>query len=171
MSKRHVAFLRGINVGRAKRVGMADLRALVEGLGYEEVRTVLNSGNIVFSVPGRRKGDPASRIEKGLASQLGVPARVVVLTAKEVATAVEENPLDDLADNPSRLLLMVLADQKARAQLKPLLTKRWNPEAIALGKKVVYLWCPHGIIDSPMMAEVNRAIGDAGTARNLATMM
>ena len=47
MTRRHIALIRGINVGRAKRVAMADLRALVEGLGYRDVRTLLNSGNVV----------------------------------------------------------------------------------------------------------------------------
>ena len=60
---RQVALIRGINVGRAKRVAMADLRALVEGLGYRDVDTLLNSGNVVFTVPAGMKGTPSSRIE------------------------------------------------------------------------------------------------------------
>jgi uncharacterized protein (DUF1697 family) len=64
---RRVALLRGINVGRAKRVAMADLRELVESLGYREVRTLLNSGNVVFTVPSGVRGDSARRIEDGIA--------------------------------------------------------------------------------------------------------
>ena len=171
MSERRVALLRGINVGRAKRLAMADLRGLVDDLGYLDVRTLLNSGNIVFTVPGRKRGDPAAQIEKAVASRLGVSARVTVLTATEVAAAVRENPLSEVADNPSRLLVMVLADPAARLQLKPLLKHPWNPEAIALGKRVAYLWCPRGVIHSQLAVAVNRALGDAGTARNMATMM
>jgi uncharacterized protein (DUF1697 family) len=51
-----VGLIRGINVGRAKRVAMADLRALVESLGYGEVKTLLNSGNVVFTAPGGTTG-------------------------------------------------------------------------------------------------------------------
>lgn len=170
MSHRRVALLRGINVGRAKRIAMADLRALVEDLGYEEVRTLLNSGNVVFTVPSSKHGDPAARIEKAIASQLGVSARVTVLTAAEVDAAVRDNPLSEVADNPSRLLVMALADSKARTQLKPLLKQPWKPEAIALGKRVAYLWCPRGVIDSKLATAVSRVLGDAGTARNMATM-
>ena len=53
MAANHVALLRGINVGTAKRVAMEDLRALMGGLGYGDVRTLLNSGNVVFSANGR----------------------------------------------------------------------------------------------------------------------
>jgi len=81
VSERRVALLRGINVGRAKRLAMADLRALVEDLGYGDVRTLLNSGNIIFTVPRTKRGDAAARIEKAIASRLGVSARVYVLTA------------------------------------------------------------------------------------------
>ena len=74
---RMVGLIRGINVGRAKRVAMADLRALVEGLGYGDVRTLLNSGNVVFTAPRTTTARAAARIEEGLATQLGVPARVI----------------------------------------------------------------------------------------------
>ena len=78
----HVALLRGIDAGKAKRVGMAELRALCESLGYGHVQTLLNSGNIVFSAP---RADPkaAARIEKEIASQLGVQSRVLVITASD----------------------------------------------------------------------------------------
>jgi uncharacterized protein (DUF1697 family) len=64
MSATHVALLRGINVGKAKRVAMADLRALLEELGYADVRTLLNSGNVVFTAPRAAKGDPGPPEER-----------------------------------------------------------------------------------------------------------
>src|SRR5262245_44497169 len=108
MANRQVALLRGINVGRAKRVAMADLRALVEGLGYTDVRTLLNSGNVVFTAARGTPAQAAARIEKALTADLGVSARVTVLTAQELADAVAENPLLKVADNDSRLLVAVL---------------------------------------------------------------
>jgi uncharacterized protein (DUF1697 family) len=167
---RRVALLRGINVGHAKRVAMADLRRLFEDLGYGDVRTLLNSGNVVFTVVRKRAGDEGARIEKAIADRLGVTTRVTVLLGKELAAAVREYPLGAVADNPSRLLLMALQDSKAVAQLKPLLKERWTPEALALGERVAYLWCANGIIDSRLWAAANRVVGNAGTARNLATM-
>jgi uncharacterized protein (DUF1697 family) len=169
MAGRHVALIRGINVGRAKRVAMADLRALVESLGYLDVRTLLNSGNVVFTAP-RAAAGAAARIEKGLAERLGVPARVTVLTAAELAAAVAENPLLEIAREPSRLLVAVLADPVDRRRLAPLLAEDWSPEALALGARVAYLWCPEGVLASRLAEAVGRALGDAVTTRNWATL-
>ena len=168
-SKR-VALLRGINVGTAKRIAMADLRSLIEDLGFQGVRTLLGSGNVVFSGAKNGAGSEAGRIETAIKKRLGVTTRVTVLTGKEVLAAVRENPLGSVADNPSRLLLMVLRDARTAARLRPLLKSDWTPESIALRGRVAYLWCANGIIDSRLSASVGRVIGDSGTARNLATM-
>jgi uncharacterized protein (DUF1697 family) len=165
-----VALLRGINVGKAKRIPMADLRRVVESLGFGDVRTLLNSGNVVFSVPEKTRGDIAPRIQAAIRDRVGVTTRVTVLEGAEVTKAVRENPLIPVAVNPSRLLFMVPTDQAALATLKPLLTKRWAPESLAIGSRVAYLWCPGGVIASTLAAAVNRCLGEACTARNLATM-
>ena len=169
-SHRHVALLRGINVGKAKRVAVADLVALVEGLGYGDVRTLLNSGNAVFTVPGSSKGDPGARIAKALAAKLGVSARVTTLTADELAVVMRECPLLDVATDPSRLLVAVLADVKDRPKLVALAKQEWKPEAIAVGARVAYLWCPDGVIDSRLAAAMAKSLGDAVTSRNWTTM-
>jgi uncharacterized protein (DUF1697 family) len=149
---------------------MADLRALVEDLGFRDVRTLLNSGNVVFSVPSNRGGDLAARIEKALASRLGVTCSVTVLSGNEVAAVVRENPFEELADNPSRLLAVVPKVPSDRGRLKPLLNERWHPEALALGRRVAYVWCANGIAHSTLWAAVEKALGRTGTARNMATM-
>jgi uncharacterized protein (DUF1697 family) len=149
---------------------MADLRALIEGLGFRDVRTLLNSGNVVFSVPGNRQGHVAARIEKALVATLGFSVRVTVLSGEEVAAAVRENPLAGVANNPSRLLVMVPREPSEQGRLKPLLKERWAPEALALGKRVAYLWCARGVARSPLWTAVDRALEQSGTARNIATM-
>jgi uncharacterized protein (DUF1697 family) len=166
VNDRCVALLRGT----AKRVAMADLRSLVEELGYGDVRTLLNSGNVVFTLRAGSSGDAGSRIEKAIATRLRVETRVTVLKGKDVVAAVRDNPLASVADDPSRLLLMASPDPKAPAQLKPLLKERWTPEALALGPRVAYLWCAGGLVDSRLWAAANRQLGGTGTARNLATM-
>jgi uncharacterized protein (DUF1697 family) len=169
--RRQVALLRGVNnAGSTKRVAMADLRALVEGLGFRDVRTLLNSGNVVFTAPERKGGEVAARIEKALASRLGVACSVSVLSGHEVAAVVRENPFGKVADNPSRLLVLVPRTSLDRARFKPLIAKRWNPEALALGKRVAYLWCANGVADSALWPAVDRALERTGTARNMATM-
>ena len=170
MMDARVALLRGVNVGGAKRIAMADLRRLVEDLGYRNVRTLLNSGNVVFTVSRAVSGDAALRIEKAIADRLGVSTRVTVLTGKEVAAAVRGNPFASTAHDPARLLVMAFPDPKARAQLEPLLAERWAPEALSLGPRVAYLWCAGGIVRSPLWTAANRSVGSTGTARNMTTM-
>lgn len=170
MGTRHVALLRGVNVGRARRIAMADLRALVEGLGYRDVSTLLNSGNVVFSATGRNAGNSAARIEKALAAQLSVDARVFVLSAEELAAALAENPLSHIAHDPSRFLLAVTSGGSEHAKLLPLAEQAWKPDALAIGKRVAYLWCAAGLIESRLNQAVNRTLGEGVTSRNWATM-
>lgn len=165
-----VALLRGINVGRAKRVAMADLRALMTDLGYDDVRTLLNSGNVVFGAPAGASGDIARRIEQGIIQRLGISSRVTVLSAADVATTVADNPLLDVANDPSRLFVSVLTDPADRAKLMPLARQDWTPEAFAIGARVGYIWCPLGMTKSPLSKAVGDTIGDAVTTRNWATM-
>jgi len=170
MAERQVALLRGINVGRAKRVAMADLRALVAELGYGEVRTLLNSGNVVYTAPGIAPDDAAERIEAAIRARLGITSRVTALTAADVAAAVAGNPLGEVADNPSRLFVAVLRDPADRARLEPLAERDWGREVLALGERVAYLWCPDGSMGSQLPEAVSRALGDAVTTRNWATL-
>jgi uncharacterized protein (DUF1697 family) len=166
----HIALIRGINVGHARRVSMADLRALVEDLGYGHVRTLLNSGNVLFAAPGTAPSDAAARIEQSLGARLGVSARVTVLTAAELAGAVADNPLLEVADDPSRLMVAVLANPADRMRLERFLAQDWAPEALALGARVAYLWCPQGVIASRLWEAVGHVLGDAVTTRNWATV-
>jgi len=164
----HVALLRGINVGRAKRVAMADLRALVEDLGYSHVRTVLNSGNVVFTARAAA-GNAAARIERALAAKLRISSRVTVLTADELAGIVTENPFPN-ADNASRFLVAVVNDPADLGKLDSLRKQGWGTEVLAVGKRAAYLWCPDGILAGKLIEAVSRALGDGVTTRNWATI-
>jgi uncharacterized protein (DUF1697 family) len=166
---KQIALIRGINVGRAKRVAMGDLRELVEGLGYRDVRTLLNSGNIVFSASSSARGAPGPRIEKAMAAELGVAARVTVITAAELAAAIDDNPLSKVAKDPSRYFLAVLAQAADRTKLEPLSRQSWTPDALAIGKRCAYVWCADGLLESKLAEAVQRALGDAVTMRNWAT--
>lgn len=171
MAASQVALLRGINVGRAKRVSMIALRSLVENLGYGEVRTLLNSGNVVFAAPKAAVRDAASRIEAALSAVVGFSARVMVLSAAELTTVIEENPLLKFADNPSRLLVAVLKNPADRSKLAPLSKQDWGKDALGLGSRAAYLWCAEGINTSALNESVNRLLGDSVTSRNWATIL
>ena len=165
-----IALLRGINVGTAKRVAMADLKKLVEGLGYGNVRTLLNSGNVVFTGPNSAGKDAGAKIEKAIATRLGVTSRVTVIDAATVHDAIG-HPLGKVAKEPRRLLVAVLASAADRSLLAPLAKQKWTPEALAIGDRVAWLWVPNGQIESPLAIATWKALGDRVTARNLATML
>lgn len=174
LNGRRLALIRGINVGRAKRVPMAELRALVSALGYSDVRTLLNSGNVVFTAGPAADPTPAAAakgIEEGLEARLGVSARVMVLTGREVVAIVRDNPLAEVGDDPSRLLVSVLSEPSDRARLEPLLDEDWAPERLALGERAAYLWCPAGVLASRLPKAVEGAVGDAVTTRNWRTFV
>lgn len=165
-----IALLRGINVGRAKRIAMADLRKLVGSLGFTEVRTLLNSGNVVFETSGRATGDAGTRMERALTDRLGISSKVIVLAAEELAEIVKEYPHGRIATNPSRSMIAICATPADAKSLTPLAARSWKPEALSLGRRVAYVWCPDGIIESPLSKEIARTLGDRVTVRNWATI-
>ncbi len=93
-----VALLRGVNVGKAKRVPMAELRALLSGLGYTGVATLLNSGNAVFGAPTGTPAKHAKTIAAAISTQLKVEVSVIVKSANELAAILAENPIKVKAD-------------------------------------------------------------------------
>jgi uncharacterized protein (DUF1697 family) len=171
VADRYVALLRGINVGKAKRIAMADLRALIADLGYAEVSTLLNSGNVVFTAPGADPEDAARRIEAAIRERTGVSSRVVVLTAREIADAVDGMPWRDEVLDPSRLLVTVLYDPTDRRKLEPLMDQDWGTDRLALAGRVAYVWCPDGILPSKLPDVTAKVLRDAATSRNWATML
>lgn len=165
-----IALLRGINVGKAKRIAMADLRAIVQGLGFTDVRTLLNSGNVVYSSDGVAPGHAGARIEQAVARRLGVSSRVIVFTARELMAVVERNPLTALCNDPSRMFVAFLARAADGKKLEPLLGRDWEPEGLAIGPRVAWLWCPRGMMESRLFEPAMKALGDAVTVRNWTTV-
>jgi uncharacterized protein (DUF1697 family) len=167
---RFVALLRGVNVGGAKRVPMADLRALLSTLGYGGVRTLLNSGNAVFESAGRSTSAHAARIQAALAETLNVEVPVVVKSAQDLAAIEAENGLVSIATDPSRLLVAFTGDPEALRGLVALSPLVAPPEQLLLGRHAVYLWCPDGILASRAGEALLGKLGRATTTRNWATV-
>jgi uncharacterized protein (DUF1697 family) len=169
--KRHVALLRGINVSKSKRVAMADLRALMESLGYANVRTLLNSGNAVFDAAGGSAAGHAKALRQVLLEKTGVDAEVIVKTAADLAAAMAEHPLRRHATDDSRMLVLFVQDASTLAALKPLEAEDWAPDAFAAGTHAAWLWCATGIADSRLWKSVDKKLHAHGTARNWATIV
>ena len=178
-----VALWRGINVGKAKRIAMAELRALLEDLGYADVRTVLNSGNAVLRCasgcdPSCRSdggsedlASAAGRMRGAVLERLGVDARVQLVNGRAFREAVERNPKPELAEaDPSRFLVHFLSERPG-ADVVELAAEDWGEEFVALVGSVVYVHSPGGVLKSRAGKALARALGDGVTARNWKTVL
>jgi uncharacterized protein (DUF1697 family) len=166
-----VALLRGVNVGKARRVPMAAFRELLEGLGHRAVRTLLNSGNAVFASNARSSAALAQGIRARLLERLQLDVPVIVKPAAEWRAAVAGNPIAVDATAHSRLLVAFAqepATLAALAGLEPLLRP---PECFAIGRHAGYLYCVHGILESRVGAALLGKAGHGVTTRNWATVL
>lgn len=168
---RHVALLRGINVGKAKRIAMVDLRAVFEGLGCIDVATLLNSGNVVFTPPKKGAARLEARVQEAIATETGVSCRVVILTGEEVMELVNGEPFGDQARaEASRLFVCVLANPADRVKANVILAQDFAPEKVALGRRAIYFHCPMGVRDSAAMKQIEKTFRGEITSRNWATL-
>ncbi len=168
---RFVALLRGVNVGGAKRVPMAEWRALLGTLGCTEVQTLLNSGNAVFASRARSTATLAQRIREALQQGLKVDVPVIVKSADEFAAIEAGNMLATEALDPSRLLVAFAAASKDLQAMATLPDLVHAPEKLWLGADALYLWCPDGILQSRAAEALLGKRGQALTTRNWGTVM
>ena len=171
MPTTYVALLRGINVGKAKRVAMADLRAVIESLGYTDARTLLNSGNAVFASKRPLSGKAAEELRAALVKKTGVSSRFTLRSAADLDDVVRKNPLLEMATDHTRLFAAFVSDANDLARVKPLAKQEWKPDVVAMGPGVVYIWCPNGLLESKAQMAVSKLLGDGVTVRNWATVV
>jgi uncharacterized protein (DUF1697 family) len=166
---RYVALFRGINVGKAKRIAMADLRSLLEKLGCTDVQTLLNSGNAVFTAAAPAD-QLAGKIRDAVLRKTGVDALVIVKSGKDMAAIIAGNDLEKVATDPSRLLVALTNDPKALKLVEPLANGAWGNEKIHVSKHAAYLWCANGILESKAAEALLKGLKGSGTTRNWATL-
>jgi uncharacterized protein (DUF1697 family) len=166
-----VALLRGINVGKAKRIPMANLRTLLAGMGYNNVATLLNSGNAVFHASAGRSAQHAQDISAAIAAQLKLEVPVVVKSVQELASIIAANPIEAETDEYPRLLLAFVQDAKSMSAIRAIESLVVAPERFAVGKSVAYLFCAKGILESKAAVALLGKAGRMATSRNLATIL
>ena len=172
MATRQVALLRGINVGRNKRIAMADLRAMVSGLGYTEVSTHLQSGNVLFCADDS-PDEVARAIESAIVRSTALEVAVLVRTREEMDGVVADNPLIDVVTDPARLLVAFLSIPPHRSWLDAAGLADIDTTLLGLGARELYIWCPDGILASPIpdaLAKVKHP-GLVATSRNWRTVI
>jgi len=168
---RYVALLRGINVGTAKQVGMEDLKNLVAGLGYTDVKTHLRSGNVLLAADGTSTDKLATQLTKAIEEQFSMTVGVVVRTRDELAAVVAANPLGKVATDPARSVVAFLSGPPDPAGFAALLAIDVAPEQIVADGLELYLWCPNGQADGAATKALTKAkLKVTVTARNWRTV-
>jgi uncharacterized protein (DUF1697 family) len=170
---RHIALLRGVNLGPHKRVAMTDLRAALTAAGFGDVVTHLQSGNVVLDSPlPPAKLGPA--VEAVVEDALGLRSDVIVRSPAQLAAAITADPFGDEAPDPARHVLGFLAAEppadKVAAIEERIAELPSDGDRHAFHGKHFYLWCPNGISKSPYLKVPWDRLGVSSTQRNWNTV-
>ena len=175
-----VALLRGINVGGRNAVPMAALREVCEGLGWGDVRTYIQSGNVVFRPPAaagaggtKRAAALESALERGIQERFGLAISVVVRGAAAWARSAASNPFPDASQREPNLVMMCLSKQPPRRDAAEVLRGRAaDGERVEVAGDAVWIHYAGGAGRSKLSpAVLDRAAGSAVTARNWRTVV
>lgn len=167
---RFVVLLRGVNVGKNKRVPMAEFRDLLLELGCTSAKTLLNSGNAVVDSKHRSSSSLASAVAEALVEHFGFEVPVVAKSAAEFAKVVAGVGMDTTAVDPSRLVVAFaqsVAALKSLGAIAPLVDPK---EQFVLGRDAAYLHCSNGILESAAGEAMLGKLGKGCTTRNWATV-
>ncbi len=140
----YIAFLRGINVSGQKKIKMADLKMLFEALGFEEVRTYIQSGNVVFKSD---LGDPAvlqNTIERELNKAYSVFIPTLILKRKDLLDIYEKNPFSGNAEDMKKICFVLLQEEPEEDRAASLAKERFPNENFIITRECVYLQCLNG---------------------------
>lgn len=161
----YIALLRGINVGGKHILKMADLRTLLTDLGFANVQTYIQSGNVVFqsdNIPN------AEAIQNAIDAHAGFTPQIMILTTEALQHAAQENPYP--TDDPKAVHLYFLESTPSAPDTDLLDNLKADSEAYQLGEGVFYLYAPEGIGRSKLVEKVEKALGVNATARNWRTV-
>jgi uncharacterized protein (DUF1697 family) len=167
----YVALLRGINLGPRNKIAMAELRELLRSLGHEDVRTLILSGNAVFT--SRRRAIPAleREMEDAIRERFGFDIRILVRTADELAAAVAANPYP-APTGDGRIYALFLERAPDPERIAAIDPATVEPDRFALGDRVIYVSLTGGFLDSKAFAVLtDKRLGVAMTNRNWNTVV
>ncbi len=165
-----IAFFRGINVGGKNVLPMRELVSLLEQRGCVDIRTYIQSGNVVFQSSESKSESLSRRIASTIARECGFDPAVMILSEKELAVAVSGNPFRKAEADPKSLHLYFLASKPKRSDVSKLNELKSENESFAVKDAVLYLHTPDGFGKSKLAGNVERLLGVAATARNWRTV-
>jgi uncharacterized protein (DUF1697 family) len=166
---RYVALLRGINVGRAKAISMAQLASVFSGLAFMDVTTLLRSGNVMFGSDEAVPHDTPSRIEAAILAATGVQSSVLLLDAAEFSAILEASPLVDIATDGSKSFITFVTSMPTSIELPD--AASLAPEVLAMGPAAVYQWMPDGSLQTRVPRSFWKQFDAPVTTRNWNTVL
>jgi uncharacterized protein (DUF1697 family) len=146
-----VVLLRGVNAGPNNRISMGELRAALEEAGFADVRTLLQSGNVVLAHEGGAQ-DVEARVRQVLTSRFALDVDVVVRDEDALRAVVADNPLDGVATDGSRQFVVFCSEPHDRACLPDVVA----PEQLACRPMELHAWCPDGVRGGKLMTALGR---------------
>ncbi len=168
----YVALLRGINLGPHKRMKMEKLRASCGALGFKNVKTYIQSGNIICRAEKLSSDAAAKKIEAQIVKDFGFSADVIARTGDEMKQIVTKNPLlKEPGMDASKLHLVFLSDVPPAESIKKLEAIVKSPDKVRYKGKEIYFYFPNGVSGSSIWKHnLDRVLGISGTMRNWRTV-
>ncbi len=168
---KYIALLRGINIGRNKRIKMADLVKTLESLGFKNVKTYLQSGNVIFEHDSSDIAEIAESIERKISETFSFSVDVIIRTNDELERVVKGNPfIKELDIELDKLYVTFLSDiPDPKAVLNMDIDKAENEKFEIIGREV-YLYCPNGYARTKLKNDAfERKLNTTATTRNWKT--
>jgi len=167
----HIALLRGVNVGGRNKLPMADLTAIFADLGCADVRTYIQSGNVVFTAPPDLADEIPARVTAAIEERVGLKVPVVLRTVVEWRDAARANPFLAEELNPKTLAVAFLAEVPDPARVDDLDPDRSPPDRFWVHGCEIYLHLPNGAARTRLTnAYLDSTLATTSTARNLRTV-
>lgn len=168
----YIAILRGINVSGKKLIKMDSLREMLSGLGFEDVTTYIQSGNVVFRSNPSTSRELEALISKAINGKFSFEVPVIVLDCNELNSIVEQNPLlKEYPGEMDKLHITILADEPDTKPLGLLNQTDYTPEKFIIKNKAVYLYCPNGYGNTKLNNNFfEKKLKVTATTRNLKTL-
>lgn len=164
----YIALLRGINVGGKNSLPMEALISMFEAQGFEDIKTYIQSGNVVFRSKRKCSRSAATTIATEIKNDFGFEPNVLLLTTSELRNAAKNVPFQ--VQNGKMLHLFFLAGAPSEPDLAKLDTLKASSERYKLDGAVFYLHAPKGIARSKLAANLEKALGETATGRNWNTV-
>ena len=167
---RHIVLLRGINVGGNNRIAMAELRTALTAAGFEDVQTLLASGNVVLT-SGKGADAVARACESVIEDSFCLNIAVITRSRAQLSAIIKRDPFGDLVTDPRRYQVTFLASKLGSGVADKLAALALEEERLAVHGREVYTWHPDGVGRSKLAAALAaRSLGVTATARNWATV-